>query len=181
MLPNTPYETLLWNLLLGSNYLHPITCKSRLFQRPLKQYFIVWSSEETQQDASFTLCVDLFLQWERTFPFHTVSLCPHFSLQELGFCWNTLASVLTQMNPILGDSVLTISLLLPVSAVVAEAQLHLEVWQAFFSRAGSYCWVCLGVGSILTTIPSTTVCRCHLCLGGLEITRQAYSLTALWF
>lgn len=113
---------------------------------------------------------------------------PHFSLQALGFFWNRRASVLTQTNPIFGDSALPGSLRLPGSVVVAEAQLHLEeACQAYFflfSGAGRCCWVCLGVGWVLTTTLSTTACPSHHWLGwagSCRSRRQASNLTALWF
>lgn len=130
----------------------------------------------------YSLCASTFTIKE-DIPNIQTSL-PTLSSEELDFFWNMRASVLTQTNPVLKERLCSRRRPPPPPrlCLVAETQLCLETWQAFLSRAGSYCWVCLGVGSVLTTSPSTTVCQCQLCLDGLETTRsrrQTSSFTAL--
>ena len=72
----------------------------------------------TEQHRGSTLFVLLRLQLKRTVPSRTVSSCPHWSLQALGFFRNMWASVLTQMNPVLGGSTLMAPVPPPGSVVV---------------------------------------------------------------
>lgn len=97
----------------------------------------------------------------------TVSVCPHFSLLALGFfatCVLGHLGICLEPHPWRP--------LPPQSPCPSQALHSCRSLAPSASLTGVFLqsWVCLGIGSILTPIPLTTVCWRHLHWEGLEPT-----------